>query len=238
MIKNWIYQETERHRLYYKANECFLSSRRPQTDLADRIWLVCLEFDTWVRSVFPIPRVADRHQSVGQFVQGHTERMHNLDYLWFIYYLILNKVLFWKKWPDFVHRLCLWLIHVSAVSQSSAADDSRNNISRTAVTSKCICDGPGLPPYKDHDVPYVLRCLLTLVECFIQRLCHRVLFKSSTTHHSKHKNHKKKKNTEDLGAKHAARHHTFIKRKATGFIISCGRDISQCRGVWNDKQHI
>lgn len=45
-------------------------------------------------AVVPNPWDADRHRSVGQLVPDRTERMHILHYFHFIYYLILNNVLF------------------------------------------------------------------------------------------------------------------------------------------------
>ena len=38
----------------------------------------------------------DRYRSVGHLVPGRTERINNLHYFRFIYYLSLNDVLFWK----------------------------------------------------------------------------------------------------------------------------------------------
>ena len=48
------------------------------------------------RSEVPNPRAADRYWSVGHLVPGRTERINNLHYFRFIYYLSLNDVLFRK----------------------------------------------------------------------------------------------------------------------------------------------
>ena len=44
----------------------------------------------------PNPRHADRYRFVGHLVPGRTERINNLHYFRFIYYLSLNDVLFRK----------------------------------------------------------------------------------------------------------------------------------------------
>ena len=44
----------------------------------------------------PNPRATNRYRSVGHLIPGRTERINNLHYFSFIYYLSLNDVLFWK----------------------------------------------------------------------------------------------------------------------------------------------
>ena len=48
------------------------------------------------KSEVPNPQAADRYRSVGHLVPGRTERINNLHYFRFIYYLSLNDVLFRK----------------------------------------------------------------------------------------------------------------------------------------------
>ena len=50
----------------------------------------------WSKSEVPNPWAVDRYRSVGHLVPGRTEKINNLHYFRFIYYLSLNDVLFWK----------------------------------------------------------------------------------------------------------------------------------------------
>lgn len=59
-------------------------------------------------AVAPNPRAVGRHRSVGQLVLSRTESIHNLHCFCFVYFLIVNKYLFWKLLDSLHHIWLSW----------------------------------------------------------------------------------------------------------------------------------
>ena len=84
---------------------CWWSSRNDSTSHSgEEVYLwrqqdfikICCIMTPCSTAVVPNPQAVDRYWSVGHLVPGLTERINNLHYFRFIYYLSLNHVLFWK----------------------------------------------------------------------------------------------------------------------------------------------
>lgn len=89
-------------------------------------------------AVAPNPRAVGRHRSVGQLVLSRTESIHNLHCFCFVYFLIVNKYLFWKLLDSLHHIWLSWCFPTSAAFPKvlyQHPKDSEMNNKQTSLDS-------------------------------------------------------------------------------------------------------